>query len=891
MLTIKAPIEIKAKTTYMSDTEAFYHRITGNYSLMETSIEEEDLLHLTATPPEIYVDESGDMTSILYHSERNVNNLNKVEILNNVLNRIVVSADAHMTYQDRVFITDALYKLGIKDDRRFMSAFYRMAEETQNTNTLINMYLDRADALKEFMESIETRTEKTSDHDTLTLSEEHTNTLYNNVLERLQTGAIYQIVSNFNRSTSENKIDHREYTLAGQTYTAQQILLSVLRERAGMGKDTFVYRNENEYEERLEEGDLSITNVKNEITSAVLMDLLQNIYHIGYEKFALNKNQYYSFQDAFYQSSLQVLQRLQEYQSAPVNVTNRQRNYLQENNRITSSEINLIDQIFRDDFYEIYNDIQELMIRQEEEGRREEFSPGIQEENIPSQRRQRISESEPKTEEMDLVHTTAGEPSEETVREVTQITNSLEDLQRRKDELRRQYLEKYEHTTKETEERITSELELITHETVSSEMIDKTPEQAGVSESVITQLTRQLEDLRTRKEELQTRYLKEYEKTTENVTTETNIQNEILTHKVREETEAKEEGGSTPVKSEILEITKDLRRLEEQERELQRQYETEYEKTIERRTIEEGRKPSAAPVNTPPETEHINSEGKAQITDAELEQITRNVNILNVQNEERRKQYIKVLQQIRERRMESQFGDTMEKTRRDAALALTEPEKLIERLTEEQQITEIREREILEEMMNVFPEETRHIYELLNNYRENSVELIENNILRPADMGELIYDVNEVEKETSVKPEDQPVKRSEVETIVEQVRRSEGEPKVSRPNTKAPLTAAETVHRMTQSITSEDLEEQLSMMERNLSTKVQKDITTEVVTENRHTNSRIEQINETSEQQLKQTDIRRMIENGVRNEMNAISNQVFQRLESQMRNEKIRRGY
>ena len=32
MLTVRAPIEIKAKTTYLSAPEMFYRRITGNYS-------------------------------------------------------------------------------------------------------------------------------------------------------------------------------------------------------------------------------------------------------------------------------------------------------------------------------------------------------------------------------------------------------------------------------------------------------------------------------------------------------------------------------------------------------------------------------------------------------------------------------------------------------------------------------------------------------------------------------------------------------------------------------------------------------------------------------------------------------------------------------------------
>ena len=84
MLTVKAPLEIKAKTSYIRDPESFYHRITGNYSLMETHVQEEDPLHIAATPPEIYVAEGEGMTSILNRAERNETNINKVNILNNL---------------------------------------------------------------------------------------------------------------------------------------------------------------------------------------------------------------------------------------------------------------------------------------------------------------------------------------------------------------------------------------------------------------------------------------------------------------------------------------------------------------------------------------------------------------------------------------------------------------------------------------------------------------------------------------------------------------------------------------------------------------------------------------------------------------------------------------
>ncbi len=311
MLTVKAPLEIKAKTSYLRDPESFYHRIIGNYSLVETRVDEEDLLHITTTPPEIYVTEGEGISSIFNNSVRNENNYNKVEILNNVLNRIVASADMKLTYQDRVFITDALYRLGVRDDRKFMNAFYRMAQETKNTNSLINLYLEQGEDIRSLVEIVQENSALREKTEGIHISEQETeNHLYNNVFKRLQTGAVYQIVSNFNRSSEYNEIERNEYSLSEQSYTAQNILLSMMRERAHVGQQNLFLINDNTYEEDLESVSSEVTNVKNEINGAVLMQLLQNIYRTGFEKFFLDQNTFFKFEDTFYKASDQIVSKL-----------------------------------------------------------------------------------------------------------------------------------------------------------------------------------------------------------------------------------------------------------------------------------------------------------------------------------------------------------------------------------------------------------------------------------------------------------------------------------------------------------------------------------------------------------------------------------------------------
>ncbi|MCR5775356.1 MAG: hypothetical protein K6G42_09760 [Lachnospiraceae bacterium] len=226
MITLKAPIELKNRTDFVKDHDGFCERITGNYSLMGVEIGAEELLHIVNSPPEIYIAEGGSTTvvggtMIASHNEE------KLDIINNMLNRIMVSVDAELTYQDRAYITDALYKLGIKDDRKFMNEVFKVINDSHLEEDFINSYIEAGIE----RESRELRQQ------TLMLSREITErgltdglrareeSLSRQIMERLQTGAIYQIVANFNKSLTENRIERSEQLLSEQENTARNMLV------------------------------------------------------------------------------------------------------------------------------------------------------------------------------------------------------------------------------------------------------------------------------------------------------------------------------------------------------------------------------------------------------------------------------------------------------------------------------------------------------------------------------------------------------------------------------------------------------------------------------------------------------------------------------------------
>jgi hypothetical protein len=697
MLTISAPLEIKAKSTYIRDPELFYHRIIGNYSLMETAIGEEDLLHITATPPEIYVQEGEGMTSILSHSERNETNINKVDILNNVLNRIVVSADMDLTYQDRVFITDALYKLGIRDEKRFMKAFYQMAEETKNTNTLINLYLARGGELRELMESIEVREKELTKSESEVTEKERENYLYSTVMDRLQTGAVYQIVSNFNRTTLENEIDSREYSVANQSYTAQHILLSVLRERAGLSSDNLIYLGGNTYEETIENQENLTSTVKNELTAAVLMDMVKNIYHTGFDRFYTNNDTFYRFEDTFFKSSDQTFLRLiGGPQEMFFTEENNAENFFSENNALTSSEIQLLE------------------MKQD------------------------------------------GEMTEE---EITKLTETVNAINIQNEKRRREYVK--------TLERI--------NETV------RQPEKVSRMD-------------RTRKDA-------------------------------------------------VLALTNPQKLMEE--------------------LGERGEKKEK------PQSE-ILTELKGIIPDESL-------------------RIYQLLEQYYQGNTDV-VNNIMRRADVGELIYDTDADRLVDRLEEDSEKKAQRRSEIMTQLREVLPQQSQEVHQLLQQYFEGDTS-VTHNLVRRTDLTELVHDIEITEAEAQAQASASGQRSREAEEFLQKVREARSEERAQAASGAAKKGPVETVHRTTETLTAEELNEQLSLMENNIQRQIKKDIDTQVVTENHVTHQTEIRSSDTNVKHLTARDVEQLVENGVKTRMDTISNQVLTKLERQMRNEKMRRGY
>lgn len=349
MLTVKAPIELKCIGLVFSSGEDFCHRITDNYQMISAAVSGEDLLHLVNTPPEVFLAESG-MTSVsnqmnLYHSQEN-----KIEIINNLLNRILVSGEGILTYQDRVYITNTLRKLGITDDRQFMTQVSHIKEEIDNRSKLIDLYWNHSQELVQLVEEYQSHEQNIRESVSNMEQELH---LHEDIMNRLQTGAVYQVIRNFsNRQTNHLHLTTEELQLAEQGRTADTILLQRLQSVVRGEEVPLVYRHENYYEQNsLEEENVTRENVTKQMTAAVLLNLIDNLYESRYEQFEAGQDNWYSLENSFYRTAENTLQRFRNelHRNESRTVKQYRQQFVENQSSFYRQETELLTQLFADE--------------------------------------------------------------------------------------------------------------------------------------------------------------------------------------------------------------------------------------------------------------------------------------------------------------------------------------------------------------------------------------------------------------------------------------------------------------------------------------------------------------------------------------------------------------
>ena len=311
MLIMKAPIELKTAGFAIGRGDGFGERIRGNYAMMGAHISEQSLTHMLHTPPQILLAEGGgdSITGI----QNNVYSFTELQqtLISNVANRILISSDVNLSYQDRVYISNVLHQLGIRDDRRFMEEARTFLEETKMSSRLTDVYLENLPQITQLINSWQEIRQEAEEEDEEPQRAADTNYLFMNIMKRLQTGAIYQTVQNMSRNNAGDSLSFEEINISEQSYTERQLLLNRFREIA-MGESVpMIYRTENSYEEEvLEGGEVSEPVIRERINSAVLLEVLRSFDHTMALRSEKEVKRWMELRNSFYRTADNSLSRI-----------------------------------------------------------------------------------------------------------------------------------------------------------------------------------------------------------------------------------------------------------------------------------------------------------------------------------------------------------------------------------------------------------------------------------------------------------------------------------------------------------------------------------------------------------------------------------------------------
>lgn len=935
MLIIKAPLELKCDPGIISSKEAFGRRIAGNYGVVSCGISREDLFHVVTAPPEIYLEE-GRVIQIVNDTTIRNSRENRLEIINNFLNRILVQEDVELTYQDRIYITNILNRLGIRDVKQFMKQVSRIKEETRTAERLISLYWNHLGELTKMVKEYHSRNREKE-----TVREEERErvqvTLHETIMNRLKTGAVYQILNNFqtDHSRSSFTVSSQELQMTEQKRVALHVLLHQLRNEVRGESMPLVYRHENYYEQMRPEGREALEEqVLNQITSAVLLNLVDQLYLSRFEKLQQRKDIWLSLEQSLYQTAENTLYRLKTGVFPQIGIQKEQNLWMVRQQQYQKQEIQMVrllltegekSEMLYSSFQARYGaEIQKILEKQQEQAeirfaeketseesgaipgtaQRGEAEKSAAQKSKPSARESGRQETEripdetgtgdrvKRTDRQKIQPEVWEQIKRETVteswprpveaereQEAKLQTVSLKYHAEQQEAVPEEQIEEYLQWMKEEQNRFYHMVEQYLR--VSGAAVPEA-EHSFWENRILHERERLLEYDRLRKEPAAFHNRRKGADAVDMVLPgqpeskpgPEPAGKEERTLDGREVSAAEKKSRSSDI----------IQKLQKHTEKYAAEYRTDtFKAENEKRIVQRNTERYGMQGDIPEERQHSGEE------EYELRQQLRKINEQNLVN-------VRLYQQMLEQQKKAQkpVAPAERDMRQDSLKALQDPESLLKEYKEEKEEEEQQRIRQTERLLALLPQHTRSIYERLEQYeRENGASSALNRGITRNNIGLLLHDIRQAETESQNK---ESIRTEEIRRVKE-ISRTELEKWKKEPAEETFIRKGfadrreepvSLIHKSTDRQIDQEILE--SLLEQNRVTK-EKTVLTEQEFEEHKT------VQKTVHQQTQQVrreemeDITDLIQRGVLRQMGAISEQIYSRLEKRLQNEKKRRGY
>ena len=317
MLTIKSPIKISANSSIIKSNNSFAERMEANYQVMVSSLSPEVMLHFIAGQSDVLI-EGDSMTSLVSVNQKINRQQINVELVNNVLNRILAIDNSVLNYQDRTFIDTVLRRIGITDVNQFIRQIQVMKQNTNQVNELIQQYKQGEDVFHEWKNYQNVINKKKENHDT-TIHKDEKNYdiwLHQKILNRLETGDIYREMKAFYTPLydSHKRIDRREWYISEQLIQSQNMELNHYRNEYLNQEEPVYYRTLNQYElGTTNQYDTQIQSIESEMVEAVLLNTINQAYALRKDMIQNAVENEYNFVEGMQSVVENTISRFEEY--------------------------------------------------------------------------------------------------------------------------------------------------------------------------------------------------------------------------------------------------------------------------------------------------------------------------------------------------------------------------------------------------------------------------------------------------------------------------------------------------------------------------------------------------------------------------------------------------
>lgn len=321
MLTLKAPVQLHIAQGLTGNAEAFSERIRGNYELFGARYTPKDLLFLLTAPPEL-PEETGGMTTLVNQNTQVDVRAVTMDVVNNVVNRIMLDSTQQFTYQDQVYITTVLNRLGVRNISQFMEQIRQLRVENESTVQLTKMYREKLEEVIRREHTGETapslplpaeRSEETKEH-----KEDPRVTMCMNILQRLGTSRLYETIHKFQRNWigGLTQFQHNELRLAEQLRFQNTVALSEIKQQIYQQPEVHLLHHVNQYETGLlMETPRDEETVLSQAAVAALVNAVDNTMVSVLNRPNLKQEQWVHIENAIWQTAENTLSRFETYHS------------------------------------------------------------------------------------------------------------------------------------------------------------------------------------------------------------------------------------------------------------------------------------------------------------------------------------------------------------------------------------------------------------------------------------------------------------------------------------------------------------------------------------------------------------------------------------------------